>query len=554
MSRREDHRDDQLHDRAADHLDEMTGLLYLEGQLEPARARQVSAHTEECSGCRTLLRALERESRLLTRSMVEDDEPLPARLAAAPGRSLRSLQWLWGAVFGLAATGAYAFYSGYIEPWLTQLDQAGFGGSNLLGLLVFQGAFWKGWQSMFSLFEMLALLIVTGTGLLCVRRWMRRGTTLALVLTGLCAAAAFPAPAGAAELRHEQTYTLGKDEVIKNDLYVAAGRTRIDGTVDGDVVVFGEALDVSGHVTGDVIAFVRTVRITGQVDGNVRVATNTLTLSGTVGRNVTSATDVLDLDSSARIGGGLTMFTGSASLDGKIARDVYAFGGRTALTGSIGGNLKMRGHYLNVGPTAQIQGKAYFSGERAPDVSSQAKLSSPLEFHKAEREARARHTGHFIWRGIWLAATLLFGLVLFLLLPRFARDTVDSADHYGVSLGLGILVLCSVPVAAVLACVTIVGIPLGVAAVILWCVAIYSSQIVVGAVVGKWLLGPPGDTWALIARMALGLTLLKVVGTVPFFGGLVRLAVLLWGLGAISLVLYRQFQSVRPAGAAPTAA
>ena len=81
-----------------------------------------------------------------------------------------------------------------------------------------------------------------------------------------------------------------------------------------------------------------------------------------------------------------------------------------------------------------------------------------------------------------------------------------------------------------------------------------SSQIVVGAVVGKWLLGPAGDTWALIARMALGLTLLKVVGTVPFFGDLVRLAVLLWGLGAISLVLYRQFESVRPAGVAPTAA
>lgn len=403
MSRREDDRDDQPHGRAADHLDEMTCLLYLEGQLEPARARQVSAHTEECPGCRTLLRALERESRLLTRSLVEDDEPLPARLAAAPGRHVRSMQWLWGAVFGLAATGAYAFYSGYIEPWITQLDQAGFGGTNLLGLLVFQGAFWKGWQSMFSLIEMLALVIVAGTGLFCVRRWMRRGSALALVLTGLCAAAAFPAPAGAAEIRHEQTYTLGKDEVIKNDLYVAAGRTRIDGTVDGDLLVFGEALDVSGHVTGDVLAFVRTVRITGQVDGNVRVATNTLTLSGTVGRNVTSATDVLDLDSNARIGGGLTMFTGSASLDGKIARDVFAFVGRTSLTGSIGGNLKMRGHYLSVGPTAQIQGKAYFSGERAPEVSSQAQLLSPRVSQSREGGQgpahRASHLERHLARG-----------------------------------------------------------------------------------------------------------------------------------------------------------
>jgi len=64
-----------------DHLDEMTCLLYAERQLDRARAQAVSAHTQDCVACRTLLRALDRESRLLTRAMLEEDEPLPSRIA-----------------------------------------------------------------------------------------------------------------------------------------------------------------------------------------------------------------------------------------------------------------------------------------------------------------------------------------------------------------------------------------------------------------------------------------------------------------------------------------
>src|SRR5260370_1041993 len=133
------------------HLDEMTLLLYIERQLDRARGLEVSAHTQECDACRTLLRALERESRLLTRAMLEEDEPLPSRLAQFQERARKSMQWIWGMVFGLAATGVYALFTGYIQPLEQQLGQAGFGGSNLLGLLIFQGTMWKGWQSMFTI-------------------------------------------------------------------------------------------------------------------------------------------------------------------------------------------------------------------------------------------------------------------------------------------------------------------------------------------------------------------------------------------------------------------
>src|SRR5438046_9661229 len=77
------------------HLDEMTLLLYIERQLDRVRGLEVSAHTQECDTCRTLLRALERESRLLTRAMLEEDEPLPSRRAQFQERARNTRPWVW---------------------------------------------------------------------------------------------------------------------------------------------------------------------------------------------------------------------------------------------------------------------------------------------------------------------------------------------------------------------------------------------------------------------------------------------------------------------------
>src|ERR1700721_2870465 len=225
------------------HLDEMTLLLYVERQMDRARGLEVSAHTQECDACRTLLRALERESRLLTRAMLEEDEPLPSRLAEFQERARKSHQWISGLIFGLAATGVYALYTNFVEPWQQRLEQAGFGGTSLLSLLVFQGAFWKGWQSVITLLEVLAMLTVAGFGVAVFRRRLRRGSALALVLAGLCAAMALPAPAGAMEFHKSQgAWELSKDETIKTDVFVTCARGRLDGPIDGDFFFFGPSI------------------------------------------------------------------------------------------------------------------------------------------------------------------------------------------------------------------------------------------------------------------------------------------------------------------------
>jgi cytoskeletal protein CcmA (bactofilin family) len=544
--------DDRLDEHLDNHLDEMSGMLYVEGQLDRNRAQQVSAHAQDCPSCRTLLRALERESRLLTRAMLEEDEPLPSRLAAFQQTAQKSMQWIWGAVFGLAATGVYALYTGYVEPMQQRFEQAGFGGSSVLNLMIFQGAFWKGWQSMLTLLEVSALLTIAASAVVFLRRRIRRSSVFAMMVVGICAAASLSSPAMATEFRSQgDTIEVAKDETIKGDFFGHGHHVKIEGTVDGDVYVFCQGADIEGHVTGDVIAFAQMLRVTGKVDGNIRSFTNTTLVSGNVTKNLLSFAETVTIDPAGKVGGSITSFVNTLTIDGSVGRDVLAFVAETAIAGKIGGGFQAQGNTLKFNSGAQVDGPVKFKGNKPPEVSSGAKLAMPVEFTQEEHHSRYQESGFYVWRVIWTAAVILFGLVLFVLLPNFARAAVDSAERYGASIGLGVLVLFGVPIAALIACITVVGLLIGISTFILWCTAMFCAQIVVGAIVGQWLMGHTREAWQLIGRMVVGVILIRVVEMIPFFGGWVKFAVLLWGMGAISLAIYRHFTPARGAEAVP---
>jgi len=368
-----------------DHLDEMTCLLYAERQLDRARAQAVSAHTQDCAACRTLLRALDRESRLLTRAMLEEDEPLPSRLAEFQERARKSFGWIWGLVFGLAGTGVYALYTTIVEPAQVRLEAAGFGGTSLLSLLIFQGAFWKGWQSMVTLLEIVAMLTVGGFGLAYFRRRLRRGAMMAILLAGVCSFAAMAVPpASASDMRKGDFVEVAQDETIKGDVFLFGHRARVNGTVEGDVYMFSEDAVVNGTVKGDVIAFAQSLHVNGHVDGNIRSCSNNITVTGEVTRNILTFDEIVNIDSAAKVGGSMTTFAKSLSLDGRLGRDLTVFSEHAGLSGKIGGSVKAKGNTLDISSSAQVDGPVRFEGNHEPQVASGAKLASPVEFHKAQ--------------------------------------------------------------------------------------------------------------------------------------------------------------------------
>lgn len=530
------------------HYDEMTCVQYLDGQLEAGKARELAAHVGACAECGRLLRALERESRLMREALGEADEPVPARVLAPP--SEETTPWAWIVSFGLAAAGVYTLWTGVVEPWLAQFNQAGFSGGNLLAMVFFSGVFWKGWGEMQTLMELLAFGALAALGVAVFRRRWRRWTSVAVVLGVVGALLTLPPGVAAAEIKKGvKSYTLPAGETVHSDLIVGTRTARIDGTVEGDLLVFARSVTINGRVTGDLLTFAQTVRVNGQVEGDVRSWAQTLSLSGSVGKNVTAFVQTLECDAQARIGGSVASFSENLRVEGRVARDVSSAGENLELEGFIGGSAQLAGQDLTIGPGTEIQGKAKFQGRNQPVVASGAKLSSPLEVVIVKRGPKYKTFGFYKRQALLWGASFAFGLVLVVLMPGLFGEVVRASRRYGATLGFGLLGVVAVPVLAILACFTLVGIPVGVGALLLFIVAFYGAQVFVGATLGEMIAGKSGSTGAVLGRMAVGLLILRVLSVVIYgpvwavFWALVAA----WGLGALGVTIHAR---MRPQAAA----
>jgi cytoskeletal protein CcmA (bactofilin family) len=520
------------------HFDEMTVLLYLEGQLDAERARDVKEHAASCPPCRALLGALESEGIWLRESLSAEDESVPARLVAAPERG--AAPWGWLTALGLGAGGAYTLWTGFVEPWQTQAEQAGFTQGNLLTMLFFSSSFWKGWDAMRSSMEIIAMATLGLVVMWLVRRRFRRATTFAVVMAAALCAVALPPPAAAADTEHgNPNYTLAAGQVVKTDLIVAADRTVIDGDVDGDLIAWSRNVTVNGHVKGDVIGWGQLVTVNGTVDGNVRAMCQTLTITGTVGKNAMAWSGDVNLDQKSKIRGSATLGAGDGELNGSIGGDVLAFTGGLEIDGPIGGNVRVRAGNLTFGSGAVISGTTKYEGNKTADVAQGAKLASPIEFTQHKRGPDRASPRYYWHQALRWGASFVFGLVLLLVAPGFFYDATNACKKVASACGIGVLFLLALPVAAILVCITMVGIPVGITALFLYVIALYSTQVFVGAWLGEKILGAAVGFGPTLGRLALGLAVIRIVRLIPYLGALVVAVVVVWGLGALILTLYR---------------
>lgn len=539
-------------DPLGSHFDEVTALLYLEGQLDEGRAREFSTHLPSCPVCSRLLHALEEESIWLRESLVADDESIPARLIAAPER--KGAHWGWIVALGLCSAGLYTLWDGLIVPAYDQyFSQAGASQGTIFTWLFFEGAFrtfTQGWDTMRNTTELLAFATLAGVVVWLLRHQWRRFTAIAFVMGALICALGLPPAAQAADVeRGNPEYELPSGQEVKTDLIVVADRVRIDGDVDGDLIAMSQSVIVNGHIKGDILAFGQELRVNGPVDGNVRAWVQTLSLNSTVTRNVMGLVSVVDLADKATVGGTMTVAGGNTELDGRLTGDLLAAAADVDINGYLGHDAGIRADRLTIGSHAQIQGQAKYEGHRQPDVASGAKLASPIQVTILKRGPDYSRIRYYWHRVLLWGASFLFGLALLLLAPGFFTDAVQGAKRVGPAMGFGVLFLFATPVVAIIACITIVGLGLGITTLLLYAMAIYAAQVFVGSWLGEQLMGAGVGVGAAIGRLALGLAILRALSMVPFAGPLIGFIVTIWGLGALLLAAHRKMSPQVPVAA-----
>jgi hypothetical protein len=247
--------------------------------------------------------------------------------------------------------------------------------------------------------------------------------------------------------------------------------------------------------------------------------------------------------------GDLVVFHGSATVDGTVNGSLTAFDAPVTISGQVNGDVVVFNGRVELQSGANVTGDVV--SQQNPVVAAGATISGT-----SKRLQTNTNWEGFGWAGKlawWLAvsvSTLVIGLVLVWLVGRGADRILEAGrTRIGPSIGLGLLLFFGLPILAVIALVTVIGIPLGIgllAALLLIYALGYSAS--------AWILGRSilrGPTAWFLAFLA-GWGILRVVALVPILGGLAWFAAVVFGLGALAVAIWRA-RSTSPATAAAQA-
>ena len=494
--------------------------------------------------------ALRAENRVLSESLNELPDEAPSPASFSPQR----WSWGWG---DLAILAVVLALGSIISGWFNELDIPAalewfnpFSVSGRTNLIFhFFDYFAHGGTAMLGDYAAVVgwiclLLLLGGSALLLGRRGRPHYPGLRLLIVLL----ALSLPSFALERRHGDFVTVAANETVDDTLVAAANMVRVDGVVNGDLLTFGRTVEVRGTVKGDLISFAQRTEVSGTVEGHIYTVSHTLDLEGQLGHSIYGLVQSLHIDDRGRVGDGIVVAVGDASLEGEVKRGVdIVTSGSADVSGSIGRDLTMVGRSLTLTNTARVGGNLSARVRQLKEVhiADGATIGGKRDIQVRVRESSFTRPRFYFHQAVWLAGAILVGWLGMLLFPGFFQATTQLVGSGWLSLGLGVGVLAGVPVAIVVIAITLVGFPLSLMLIALYLSAIYLAKIWVGAFLGRILLKPSGATkgdWLL--GLLVGLLILTIVGFIPYLGGLVRLGVVCLGLGAFTGQLYRASRPV----------
>jgi hypothetical protein len=250
--------------------------------------------------------------------------------------------------------------------------------------------------------------------------------------------------------------------------------------------------------------------------------------------------------------GTVVIFDGPVRIRGHVDGDVVAFHGPVnVIGGRVDGDITEASNRIVVGPGSVVTGDLNY-GDEKPIIAPDARVGGDVnEFKVWDAGAFSGFLFTFL---VWLAvsvSSLVLGLVLIAIAPR-GFDATHAAwqESAGASVGWGLILFFGIPIVAVVALITLVGIPLGVA-LLLALVPIYAIGHVAGAfLLGRLLISPPGQR---LLAFFVGWLILALLELIPIVGGIFWVVATVLGLGALVVAGWRanRTRAARPRTPAP---
>jgi cytoskeletal protein CcmA (bactofilin family) len=376
---------------------------------------------------------------------------------------------------------------------------------------------------------------------------MKKILTWAGIAAG-CAAVIMPALTFAAYMRAGNNVLLTPADAPVGNAYVAGGSVDVAVPIGGDLLAAGGTVLVSGKVSQDIMAAGGTIIIEGASAQDVRVAGGNITIGGKFSGEVVAAGGQITILPETTIVNDSYFAGGTVAFAGNESGNLTISGGEVTIDGVVTGNLIVKNaKKVTLGAHAVIKKNFEYSAPVPVITESGAQVLGQTVFHQVAAQA-ANGTASQLFLGFltgWLIVKFFIVLTAAYLLWYLRRNDslgiIDaSRSHFWRELLRGFSFLILVPIAVIIAFMTIIGAIPALVALLAYVIALVLASpfavIFVASLLRKDRVGP---AWY---HILLGSLILSVVALIPIVGWIACFAVYLAALGGMVAVIKARFQ------------
>jgi cytoskeletal protein CcmA (bactofilin family) len=352
----------------------------------------------------------------------------------------------------------------------------------------------------------------------------------------------------------------GKEVVISqpvfDDLYITGGTITINAPVYGEVTIVGGTINLNDTITKDLLVAGGDIIMNGYAGNNIRVVGGRIQILGNVAGDLVAAGGNINISRGVTVGGVLVA-GGSVYIDGTVKGNIKSVEGQFTLNGIAenevdcsGGNIMINGRiqgFTKLGADEIIIGdQAVFEHDVNYWARKRVDFKQSLKNAKAIFDPALKvQSGEWYFLGagtlmvlLWyLGMAFIIILLIQWLFPTIMRKAADVFFEKTLqSFGYGTLFLVGIPIAAVIAFITIVGVPIGVMLVGIYISTLLLATILTAVVTANWLNNRVDRKWKFwrLSFASFGLFIFyKLVTLMPAIGWLVMLVLVIVSIGSI---------------------
>lgn len=273
------------------------------------------------------------------------------------------------------------------------------------------------------------------------------------------------------------------------------------------------------------------------------VAGNNINFAGETKRDLFAAGNMVTLEPNAKIGRNVFAMGAVVSLKTNLSGDFSASAAEVVIKDAeIKGNVNLTADEIRFEGKVKVAGTLTYNDDATVSGlnNNSVEIATTETFHvekvnPAVKFAAEVYAKLFSVAGLFLATVLI--LALYNRLHEKIADNV-TPEKFGKDLAIGLGMLIGVPVFAIVTLCTVVAAPLGIIALVIYCVMIYLSQGFAGVWLGHLIvvrLCKGKDN--VYFEALIGIVILGALSMIPFIGVLTGMVGLLLGLGLITVSL-----------------